>query len=292
MKPEDRKRLKQHIEMVVDHKIPEEERMIDFWRMKFEEAREELLKLRLELHTLRFKESQEQRFIWWVREVFAKNVQDTVAGIIEACTYQDEPTAAAGKYGLPIKCFEMMRRLTESTHGIYDGTYLDVEISTVVKNETPENKQVYNENANSLLRSAWMIANRNGEQTNWEAFKNAVYKELVVEHNAKTSSDNNKPSISDVSMTQDILTDIKTGQSVENTNHDYKHDLARRDEQTTKHLEWMAEQGNIITGLRNDLKDRDEIIARLKEDADFWYNGRPFDYTDDYRHRQLMKELE
>ena len=33
------------------------------------------------------------------------------------------------------------------------------------------------------------------------------------------------------------------------------------------------------------------LIARLKEDADFWYNGRPFDYTDDYRHRQLMKEI-
>ena len=45
--------------------------------------------------------------------------------------------------------------------------------------------------ANSLLRSAWMIANRNGEQTNWEAFKNRVYEELVREHN-KTYSDNNK----------------------------------------------------------------------------------------------------
>ena len=160
-------------------------------------------KLRLELNALRFKTSQQERFIWWVREVFAKNVQDTVAGIIHACTYQDEPTAAAGKYGLPIKCFEMMRRLTESTHGIYDGTYLDVEISTDVKKGIPENKPAYNENANSLLRSAWMIANRNGEQTNWEAFKNAVYKELIVEHNAKTSSDNNKPSISDVSVTQE-----------------------------------------------------------------------------------------
>ena len=180
MKPEDRKRLKQHIEMIVEHKTPAEE------------LQDENRRLRIELHTLRFKTSQQERFIWWVREVFAKKVQDTVAGIIEACTYQDEPTAAAGKYGLPIKCFEMMRSLTEYTHGIYDGTYLDVEISTVVKNETPENKQVYNENANSLLRSAWMIANRNGEQTNWEAFKNAVYKELVVEHNAKTSSDNNK----------------------------------------------------------------------------------------------------
>ena len=29
------------------------------------------------------------------------------------------------------------------------------------------------------------------EQTNWEAFKNAVYKELVAEHEIKTSTDNN-----------------------------------------------------------------------------------------------------
>jgi len=123
MKPEDRKRLKQHIEMIVEHKPT-----------PIEYFQNENRRLRLELSTLRFKESQEQRFIWWVREVFAKNVQDTVAGIIEACTYQDEPTAAAGKYGLPIKCFEMMRRLTESTHGIYDGTYLDVEISAGVNN--------------------------------------------------------------------------------------------------------------------------------------------------------------
>ena len=85
----------------------------------------------------------------------------------------------------------------------YNHTDIVDEISTGVKNGIPENKPAYNENANSLLRSAWMIANRNGEQTNWEAFKNAVYKELVEEHNvkntnhdyynhAKTSTDNNK----------------------------------------------------------------------------------------------------
>ena len=143
MKPEDRKRLKQHIEMIVEHKEPDEIVRENFKKLQDEVAdlREKNIKLRLELSTLRFKESQEQRFIWWVREVFAKNVQDTVAGIIHACTYQDEPTAAAGKYGLPIKCFEMMRSLTEYTHGIYDGTYLDVEISTDVKTSTDNNKR-------------------------------------------------------------------------------------------------------------------------------------------------------
>ena len=38
--------------------------------------------------------------------------------------------------------------------------------------------------------------------------------------------------VSDVSMTQDVSTDIKTPQSIENTNPDYyKHELARRDEE-------------------------------------------------------------
>jgi hypothetical protein len=128
MKPEDRKRLKQHIEMIVEHKT------------QAEELQDENRRLRLELHTLRFQTSEQQRFIWWVREVFAKNVQDTVAGIIHACTYQDEPTAAAGKYGLPIKCFEMMRRLTESTHGIYDHAYITHQVSTDVKTSTDNNK--------------------------------------------------------------------------------------------------------------------------------------------------------
>ena len=181
MKPEDRKRLKQHIEMVVDHKIPEEESMIDFWRMKFEEAREELLKERNELHTLRFKESQENRFIWWIGNVYAQHVQNLISEIEKA------------KVIIPrTDIWGTIRYLKEYTEKIYDGTYLDVEISTGVKSGIPENKPAYNENANSLLRSAWMIANRNGEQTNWEAFKNAVYKELVEEHNVKTSTDNNK----------------------------------------------------------------------------------------------------
>ena len=147
--------------MIVDHKMPSNEIhfTVDFKNVKqvkenFEklikeykeksqtitELHDEVRNLRLELHTLRFKESQEHRFIWWIWNVYSKNVMDTVAAITHACTYQDEATAASGKYGLPIKCFEMMRRLTESSHGICDGTYLDVEISTVVKTQTDNDK--------------------------------------------------------------------------------------------------------------------------------------------------------
>jgi len=214
MKPEDRKRLKQHIEMIVEHKEPTQTEKI------LRDAIEEQIKgkleledknreLRLKLYTLLRKEAEEQRFIWWIWNVYAKNVNDLILSIISATTYDNETMAKLGKYGLPMKCFEFLERVKEGTdiiYGsdrIYDGTYLNVEISADVKKGIPENKPAYNENANSLLRSAWMIANRNGEQTNWEAFKNAVYKELVEEHNvkntnhdyynhAKTSTDNNK----------------------------------------------------------------------------------------------------
>ena len=61
MKPEDRRRLKQHIEMIVEHKEPDEIVRENFKKLQDEVAdlREKNIKLRLELSTLRFKESQE-----------------------------------------------------------------------------------------------------------------------------------------------------------------------------------------------------------------------------------------
>ena len=72
---------------------------------------------------------EQERFIWWVHQVYAKNVQDLIVEIISACTYQDEPTAVSGSYGLPLKCFEHMERISKYSHAICDGTYLDVETS-------------------------------------------------------------------------------------------------------------------------------------------------------------------
>jgi len=197
MKPEDRKRLKQHIEMIVEHKEPTQTEKIlrDAIEEQIKgklELEDKNRKLRAELNALRVKTSQQERFIWWIWNVYSRNVIDLIYDIMGATTYDTEGEAKDGKYALPKHCFDLMKRIDEYTEHIYDGTYLDVEISTDAKKGIPENKPAYNENANSLLRSAWMIANRNGEQTNWEAFKNAVYKELVVEHNAKTSTDNNK----------------------------------------------------------------------------------------------------
>jgi hypothetical protein len=59
-----------------------------------------------------------------------------------------------------------------------------------------------------------------------------------------------KPANSDVSMTQDVSIDIKTPQSIENTNPDYyKQELARRDEIITHKEEVIRhykEKGKIV----------------------------------------------
>lgn len=131
MKPEDRKRLKQHIEMIVEHKEPTHSQTEKILRDACEEQIKGKLeledknrKLRLELNALRFKEAQEQRFIWWVREVFAKNVQELLLEL-EKTTFPVTP------FGMSA----LVKRIKEGTNGIYDGTYLDVEISAVVKND-------------------------------------------------------------------------------------------------------------------------------------------------------------
>lgn len=97
-------------------------------------------KLRLELHTLRFRESQEQRFVWWIWNVYSRNVNDLIYAIMGATTFDTEGEAKEGKWALPKHCFDLMKRIDEYTEHIYDGTYLDVEISTDVKTSSDNNK--------------------------------------------------------------------------------------------------------------------------------------------------------
>jgi len=91
------------------------------------ELEDENRKLRLELHTLRFKESQEQRFIWWVLNVYGKHIQELL-GMLEKTTRPFTP------FGMSAE----IRYIKEGTEHIYDGTYLDVEISVDVKNTNPD----------------------------------------------------------------------------------------------------------------------------------------------------------
>jgi len=86
-----------------------------------------------------------------------------------------------------------------------------------------------------------------------------------------------KPANSDVSMTQDVLTDIKTGRSVENTNPDYYKDELYLDEDFRMLAKtYPADVSAIgvttlidyVEAVEADLARRDEVIARLKEDAE------------------------
>ena len=136
MKPEGRKRLKQHIEMIVEHKEPDVIAQENFKKLQDEVAdlREKNIKLRLELQTLRFKESQENRFVWWVYQVYARNVSDLLTEL-ERTTFPVTP------FGMS----NTIKRLKEYTEHIYDGAYLDVEISADVKSDDEVEKGVKND---------------------------------------------------------------------------------------------------------------------------------------------------
>jgi len=95
-------------------------------------------KLRLELYTLRHKEAEEQRFIWWILRVYSIKVCDLIYEIMGATTYDTEGEAKDGKYSLPKHCFDLMRQIDEYTEHIYDGTYLDIEIDDTIRK--PEEK--------------------------------------------------------------------------------------------------------------------------------------------------------
>ena len=94
---------------------------------------EQIAELTATTHSQAVRNAELLRFVWWVYQVYARNVQELTSGITEACTYETEEKAEKGKYGLPIRCWEYIRYLEEYTAGIYNGTYLDSETSTGVK---------------------------------------------------------------------------------------------------------------------------------------------------------------
>jgi len=103
--------------------------------LKAEIARrdEQIAELTATTHSQTLRNAELSRFVWWVFHVYARNVQELTSGITEACTYETEEKAEKGKYGLPIRCWKYVRYLEEYTAGIYNGTYLDSETSTGVK---------------------------------------------------------------------------------------------------------------------------------------------------------------
>lgn len=176
---------------------------------QIEELKTENRKLRLELHTLRFKESQEQRFIWWIYNVYSRNVQDLILDIMGATTYDTEGEAKEGKYSLPKHCFDLMKRIDEYTEHIYDGTYLDVEMGI-------ENKDNYGDKVMEIIGNA--LSGDYERYINYAIDGKKYCKWGIVEKDIRAlfedTQENNKPSDSDVSVTQDVLINIKKSEDL------------------------------------------------------------------------------
>ena len=83
-----------------------------------------LTTIKTEVKELRYKTSEQEKFIWWIWNVYAKNVGDLISAINAACTYESADAAKNGYYGLPMTCWQTISYLKEYTDGIYNGTYL------------------------------------------------------------------------------------------------------------------------------------------------------------------------
>jgi hypothetical protein len=100
-------------------------------RKKIEDIEEENASLTVELETvkrerkeLRFELSEKSRFVWWVWNVYAKNVSDLLV----------ELECSSSPFTL-INMSSSIKYLKEYTDNIYNGTYLRSDISVDVKRE-------------------------------------------------------------------------------------------------------------------------------------------------------------
>ena len=127
----------------------------------------------------------------------------------------------------------------------------------------------------------------------------ALYLLLVDDPNTKLKADQIlinifgkcEPANPDVSATQDVLTDIKTGQSVENTNPDYyKQEIAR----LTAIIARLKEDGErLASGYEQVSREAVPYCVVCKKDAFSGYLGqiKHDDCCPITLHRALMKEL-
>jgi len=135
----------------IDRLIEDNTKFQEMATTKLAHANGKIEELTATTHSQTLRNAELSRFVWWVYQVYARNVLDLVQSVPVMCPCDTEED---------VPFIELAARIKEYTEHIYDGTYLDTAMST--------------------------------EQSN-----------------------------SDVSMTQDVLTDIKTPQSIENTNPDY-----------------------------------------------------------------------
>lgn len=155
-----------------------------------------------------------------ITDKLLKEATETIGAVIACCTYNSNEDAKIGIYGIDQNAFTKIDQFI--TH--YNDAVSAGKVSTVVKRDLSDAE---------IEELGAQEAERKEFCPNCEAIVPCTHEaELFVcdicgEDFAKYIVSRNC-SVSDVSMTEDVLTDIKTPQSIENTNPDYyKQEIAR-----------------------------------------------------------------
>ena len=186
-----------------------------------------------------------------ITDELLKEATETIGAVVACCTYNSNDDAKIGIYGIDQKAFTRIDQFI--TH--YNDAVSAGKVSVDVKRELTDAE---------IEELGAQEAERKEFCPNCEAETPCTHEaELFVcdicgEDFAKYIVSRNR-NVSDVSMTRDVLTDIKTPSSIENTNPDYyKQELASRDAL----IERLIEAGNVLV----DQNDMDNGAVMAAED--------------------------
>jgi len=186
-----------------------------------------------------------------ITDELLKEATETIGAVVACCTYNSNDDAKIGIYGIDQKAFTRIDQFI--TH--YNDAVSAGKVSVDVKRELTDAE---------IEELGSQEAERKEFCPNCEAETPCTHEaELFVcdicgEDFAKYIVSRNR-NVSDVSMTRDVLIDIKTPSSIENTNPDYyKQELASRDAL----IERLIEAGNVLV----DQNDMDNGAVMAAED--------------------------
>ena len=186
-----------------------------------------------------------------ITDELLKEATETIGAVVACCTYNSNEDAKIGIYGIDQKAFTRIDQFM--TH--YNDAISAGKVSVDVKRELTDAE---------IEELGAQEAERKEFCPNCEAETPCTHEaELFVcdicgEDFAKYIVSRNR-NVSDVSMTRDVLIDIKTPSSIENTNPDYyKQELASRDAL----IERLIEAGNVLV----DQNDMDNGAVMAAED--------------------------
>jgi len=186
-----------------------------------------------------------------ITDELLKEATETIGAVVACCTYNSNDDAKIGIYGIDQKAFTRIDQFM--TH--YNDAISAGKVSVDVKRELTDAE---------IEELGAQEAERKEFCPNCEAETPCTHEaELFVcdicgEDFAKYIVSRNR-NVSDVSMTRDVLIDIKTPSSIENTNPDYyKQELASRDAL----IERLIEAGNVLV----DQNDMDNGAVMAAED--------------------------